>query len=314
MKRSHVLASGLLSVALVAMSVPGAHAAESSASHYMPGFLGQGGFAFAPERGLNMRDVTLWHQGDIDKTVLPGGVAYDASTESYMNVIEATYGLDYSIFGGQYSVGIRVPFGYVSVKGKTQRGDGTWKRFDDDKFGLGDIELVPLQLNWQRGNFHLEVSQSIIAPTGAFDDDDMANVGLGHWSFDTIGAVTWHNQSTGTEVSFALGLMHNAENTRTKYHSGNETHTDIAINQYLTDDFAIGIRSYRLNQLHRDTGKGAKLGPLEGFSQGIGAGITWTPELSSGDFSFSASYMRDYENRDGRYDAEYAQFSVVWTF
>ena len=308
-KRSTV-AGSLLASSILAAVASGALAAEGSTTHYYAGLQGALGFALPPSPGLSVDNVLWSESGHVDETVLAWEVIDDVDIDTMLDIVVATYAFDARLLGGTYSVAVYVPFGSVSVSGYDASGD----RVDEHAFGLGDVEVVPFQLHWNRGDFYFKLSQSIVLPVGSFDEDRIANVGQGHWSFDTVGAVTYYNPNWGTEVSAALGLMHNSENTDTEYRTQNESHFDFAINQYLTEGFALGIQGYRLNQLKGDSGEGALLGPLEGFSRGIGAGFKWLPAAGHGDLVVSAAYMSDFEARDGRVESEHAQLSVSWTF
>lgn len=300
--------------ALLALSVPAAEAAEGSVSHYLAGLQGELGFALPPPDGLQVRNILWSESGEVDAAVFGDTEYRDVEMHRVLDILAASYGTEAHILGGRYSAALRVPVGWVGVSGDRVGTGGGLSDVDEQSFGLGDIELVPLQLNWRRGDFHFQVSQSLIAPTGYYDEDDPASVGRGYWSFDTVGAVTYYNPTWGTEVSAALGLMHNADSIYVGYHTANESHLDFAINQHLTKGLSLGIRGYRLNQLKRDRGDDTLLGPLEGFSRGIGAGFTWQPVAAQGAFRVSGSYMSDFEARDGRIDGDHAQLSVTWTF
>ena len=309
MARRSGLARILLTSSLIAASGSGAQAAEGGVSHYLPGIAGDLGFALPPRPGLEVTNFVWSHSGEVDATVLAGEVAEDVEVETILDVISASYATEARLFGGTYSFGAILPLGRTELSGELASGS-----FDEERFGVGDITLVPLQLNWSRGNFHFEFTQSIIAPTGTHDEDEIANIGRGYWSFDTIGAVTWMKRDWGTEVSFAWGLMHNAENPDNDYRTHNESHFDWAVNQYLTDSFAVGLRGYRLNQLKADTGEGAILANAEGFQQGWGAGFVWIPAANRGQMQVAGKVMRDYTTRGGRFESEYAQLSMSWTF
>lgn len=308
MRRS-VLARFLLSSSLVVAAVPALHAAEGGVTHYLPGVAADLNFALPPGPGWQVKNVIWSQSGHLDGSVVLGGeVAEDVDIDTVLDIVIATYTTDFTIFGGTYTAGVIVPFGRSEVSGDLAASGGS---FSDDSVGFGDISFIPFQLNWQRGDFYFEVFQSIIAPTGNFDEDEYANVGRGYWGFDTVGSFTWFKQEWGTEVSFSWGLMHNAENTNSEYHTANESHFDWAVNQYITDDFAVGLRGFRLNQLKHDSGEGALVGYAEGFEQGWGAGLVWHP---ADHLTVSGSYMRDSETRQGRFDSDYAQLTVDWTF
>ena len=72
----------------------------------------------------------------------------------------------------------------------------------DDDTGLGDIGLVPAAFFWNAGNFHYNLYELIIAPTGEYDVGNSVIIGRNYWSFDTVAAVTWFNKKTGTDVTF----------------------------------------------------------------------------------------------------------------
>jgi hypothetical protein len=304
----------LLTTSLIATAASGVYAAEGGTSHYLAGIQADLGFALPPAPGLTMRDILWSENGQVDAAVLAAQEHRDVDVHTVLDIVAATYAFDAEFLRGSYSVAVLVPFGSTSVKGNRVEADGSLTGVDENTFGLGDIEFIPLQLNWSRGNFYFKLSQSIIAPTGAYDEDSPANIGKGYWSFDTVGTVTYFNPNWGTELSAAWGLMHNADSEYIGYHTSNESHVDFAISQYLTDSFALSIQGYRLNQLKRDRGDDTVLGPLEGFSRGIGAGFSWTPAAANGTIEVSGSYMSDFESRDGRLESDHAQLAVTWVF
>jgi hypothetical protein len=308
------VAGALLSVALTGASASGVIAAEGGTTHYLPGLQAVTGFALPPARGLTFSNIIWSQNGEVDATVQGSSQYDDVSQHRVLDIVALTYGTDWRLFGGTYSATVRLPFGSVSFQGDRVRSDGSLAYTDETSFGLGDVEFIPFQLNWNRGNFYFMLSQSIIAPTGYYDVDDPASVGRGYWSFDTVGVVTYYNPRWGTELSWALGLMHNADNIDLSYHTSNESHTDFEIRQRITDTFALSINGYRLNQLKRDRGDDTLLGPLESFSQGIGGGFSWAPAAYGGALEITGTYMSDYETRDGALEGDYGQLSVSWTF
>jgi hypothetical protein len=307
---------GAIPFVLIALvSAPGVEAAEGGVTHHLPGLAAELGFALPPSPGWEVTNVFWSQTGSMDRKLAVGGeVVRETEIRTVLDVVAATYATDFTIFGGTYTAGVIVPFGRSELSGSVVGEGGATRSFSDTSIGLGDIAFVPIQLNWTRGDFHFEFLQSVIAPTGNFDEDAFANVGRGYWGFDTVGAATWLRPEWGTEVSFALGLMHNAENTNSEYRTANESHLDWAVNQYITAGFAIGIRGFRLNQLKWDTGEGATVDDMEGFEQGLGAGFVWRPAAAAGQLRISGSYMQTTEVRNGRFETDYAQVSLSWAF
>jgi hypothetical protein len=309
------VATAALAMALIGSAGSGALAAEGATTHYMPGLQAITGFALPPPHGLTFSNIAWSQDGDVDATVQGNSQYDDVTQHRVLDIMDLTYGTDGRFLRGTYSASIRGPFGPVNFVGDRVTSDGSLDPTDETSVGLGDIELIPLRLNWTRGNFHFMLSQSIIVPTGYYDVDDPASVGRGYWSFDTIGAVTYYNPRWGTELSWALGLMHNADSIDLSYHTANESHTDFEIKQRITDTFALSLNGYRLNQLKKDRGDDTVFGYSgEAFSRGIGGGFTWAPAAYGGALEITGTYMSDFEARDGRLEGDYGQLSVSWTF
>jgi hypothetical protein len=173
MIRRPVVTRLLVSSSLALASASGAHAAEGGVTHYLPGVAGALGFGLQPEAGLTVTNIVWSQSGDIDETILAGQIAESVELETVLDIIAVNYTTDWKLLGGTYSVGLRLPFGHTSLNGERIGSSGS---FDDSRFGLGDLEIVPLQLNWNRGDFHFELYQSVIAPTGNFDEDEIAGL------------------------------------------------------------------------------------------------------------------------------------------
>lgn len=81
----------------------------------------------------------------------------------------------------------------------------------------------------------------INAPAGFWERGNLANIGFNRWAFDVNAAVTHLDQSTGLELSSAVGLTFNVENPDTDYKTGTEFHLELAAMQYFSKTFAAGI-------------------------------------------------------------------------
>ena len=49
--------------------------------------------------------------------------------------------------------------------------------------GFSDMVLLPFNLGWTNGDFKYGMAPMIFAPTGEYNQDQLANVGLGYWTF-----------------------------------------------------------------------------------------------------------------------------------
>jgi hypothetical protein len=203
--------------------------------------------------------------------------------------------------------------GYASLDAEIVGPGGGRIGISEDSFNLSDIAFVPLQLNWNAGNFHFKLAEAIIAPTGDYDLDNAINLGRNYWSFDTAGAVTWFNPGSGTEVSVAPGIMFNTENNKTDYQTGTEFLVDFTINQFLSETFAVGLKGYYYKQVSGDSGSGATLGNFKSESVGLGPGFFWTPKSAGGRLMVMGKWLHDFDATN-RFESEYGTLTVAWKF
>ena len=290
-----------------------AKAAEGAASHYLMGLAGDILIAQSPKPGLQV-GTTLWYQtGEVNTAVLEGKVRFSLNLDLFLALASASYTFEKSVLGGTYTMAIGVPFGYANLDASLTGPLGNRLEASDNAFNLSDIAFTPLQLNWHAGSFSFKLAQIIIAPTGAYDTSNLANLGKNYWSSDTVGAVSWINKDTGTGVDIAPGIMANTENDKTNYKTGTEFHLDFNVNQFLSKNFVIGIRGYYYKQISGDSGDGAILGDFKGEAYGIGPGFVWIPTFAGGDLTVLGKWIHDLHT-ENRFDSDYFTFSVGWKF
>ncbi|TFF24850.1 hypothetical protein E3C22_05510 [Jiella endophytica] len=315
MSRCRLVGAGASLAALVAgLSAAGpARSAEGGLSHYLPGLAGDFGLAIAPKPGLQVANVVWWQSGSIDAAVLQGRVDLGLDADIVLDVPVATYTFDGAILGGVYTAGIAVPFGYGKLDAEATGPLGNTLSVGDDSFALSDIAITPLQLNWNSGNFHFKFAETVIAPTGAYDVDDLVNLGRNYWSFDSIGAITWFDPEIGTELSVAAGVMLNTKNEDTDYQTGVETHVDFTANQFLAPTFALGLRGYYYRQVSGDSGSGALLGDFKSEAFGLGPGFLWSPAFAEGRLAIAGKWLHDF-SAENRFKSDYGIVTVGWKF
>ena len=308
---SRVLAFSLLATALFYNAQ--ASAAEGGYSNYIPGTYGDFGMALAPTGTWTLRNDIYYYGADDDKSVRSGKIEVDAELEFLMNFTTVLYKPELTLFGGQYATGVFVPI-LVNAEIEATIVLGPFKQQLDDKVsGLGDIALIPVALYWSAGNYHWSFSQFIVTPTGSYDEADDINTSLNYWSFDTNFALTYLNEQTGKDLSFNLGYIYNTENDKTVYQTGQELHLDVALNQFLSDSFAIGLQGFYLKQITGDDGNGAILGAFKAEAAGIGPALLWSRKFGNQNVTFIAKWVQEFHAQkrlEG--DHIYLSFALDW--
>jgi len=109
----------------------------------------------------------------------------------------------------------------------------TAPRVDDIR--LGDIEFWPVALTWTTWstNLHVDFYGGIYAPSGQFQQNRLANQGLGYWTFEPGLLVSYLGEKNGFEATVYIGYDINTKNPETDYLSGQQFHIDVTVAQHL---------------------------------------------------------------------------------
>ncbi len=273
-------------------------AAEGGYSNYIPGTYGDFGMALAPAEPWTLRNDIYAYGADMDESVRSGRVEVGAELDFLTNFTTVLYKPDFTLFGGQYAGGVFIPLVSIDIESSIDLGPIELEQ-DDSASGVGDIALIPFALYWNKGRYHWSFSHFTVVPTGSYDADDAVNPGLNYWSFDTNFALTYLNEETGRDLSFNIGHIYNTENDDTDYQTGQELHLDWALNQFLSETFALGLQGFYLKQITGDSGSGALLGDFKAEAAGIGPALMWSTDVGSQNVVFIAKWFHEFhaENR-----------------
>lgn len=177
-----------------------------------------------------------------------------------------------TFLGGNFGSYVLLPFANVDLT--TPAGSQT-------KTGLADITVAPF-LCWHAKNFHWATSLDFVLPTGAYDKDDIANIGRNYYTFEPLIAMTYL-ANNGLELSAKFMYDINTENKDTDYQSGDEFHIDYNVG-YHVKKWTFGMTGYYYQQVTDDEadgntvenykGKAMAAGPLVSYSYNPGHFIT----------------------------------------
>jgi len=302
----------LISLSLLYISTVSAQAAEGGYSNYIPGTYGDFAAAVEPPSKLTIRNDLYYYQADGARSVRSGLIEADADLEFIMDFLTLLYKPDVEILGAHYAFGVFIPVVHADIDTDIRLGN-LLVRQQDDVFGLGDVTLIPGILFWNKGNFHFTFAEYIIAPTGEYDTNDLANTGLNYWTFDTDVAMTYLNEKTGQDYSVNIGYNYNTENSDTDYQTGQELHIDYMINQFLSESWALGIHGFYLKQVTGDSGDGAILGDFKAEAAGVGPALLWSPKRFDQKITFIVKWLHEYDT-ERRIEGDHIFASFAMSF
>jgi hypothetical protein len=153
---------------------------------------------------------------------------------------------DIKVLGGNWAQHIFVPLLNVDVT----LPDGAGGTLCDNKFGLGDLIVDPVIVSWHTKNLHAAAGVDTYVPVGAYDENDLANVGRNYWTFEPVVACTYLNGPI--EVSAKVMYDINLENDDTKVESGDELHADFML-AAAVKQWRVGVSGFAYKQVEDDS-------------------------------------------------------------
>lgn len=306
MKRNAVLI--LLTLICV---VPPAWAAEGGYSNYVPGFYGDLMLAIAPSDGWSMRNDIYFYGADGSGSVRSGQVEVEADFSLVYDYLTLLYKPGIEFLGGLAAFGIVPTVGYVDIESSIIAG-GQRLDVSDNSLGFGDLTGAAI-FYWNRDNFHYAWGNYVVAPTGRYDPNRLANTGLNIWTLETDFMFTYHDEDKGREFSLVTGYNYNFKNDDTQYKSGDEFHVDFVLNQFLSDSFALGLGGFYLKQLSGDSGSGAVLGDFKAEAMGLGPNLYYIRDSNDTSVAFVLKWIKEF-NVENRLEGDHIFLSFALSF
>ena len=189
-----------------------------------------------------------------DKMLPRGNVAAAGLNSSVpLLMVQPTYAPETKLWGGQLALGLGFGWGRNTTDADVAvTGIATELHRSDAVTGFTDLYPVA-SLAWTSGNNNWMTYVTGDIPTGAYDPDRLANIGIGHGAVDVGGAYTYFDQAKGHEFSGVLGVTYNLKNDDSGYHNGVDIHLDWAASQFLDSHWQVGLVGYVYGQLTGDS-------------------------------------------------------------
>jgi len=276
-------------------------AEQSGSGHYISGATASFIDAFPGQPGFGAENIFFYYNNANANASrglpLGGNIALNVDASAYADTSLIWYQAPLDILGGSPVFAVAIPYVWAKVSASgvidTRLGSTSPSRSDTAN-GIGDIEFWPVWLGWTNGDFKYDVRCAVYAPSGEYNQSDLANVGLGYWTFEPELTFSWLSSKIGTEVSVFAGLDFNTKNTDADYQSGDIFHLDATVAQHLPllGGFAgVGANGFYFKQFTGDSGSGAKLGSFMAESYGVGPVGSYTRKIGKTQLVFEAKWL-----------------------
>jgi hypothetical protein len=249
---------------------------------------------------------------DIDVFVQALGVAVVTDKK----ILGADYGFIILPSWGHTSVDVKATAnaaGTISVGGISRPfSAGTSLSVEDDQTGLADFFIQPLWLGWHGKHYDIGLSWGAYVPTGAYDVNEIANVGYGFFTSQTQASFYYYPvEDQSTAIMFTPTWEWHSKNVDKDVTPGQNITIEYGIGQYLHERFEIGVHGFHQWQITDDSGDEAVNTETKDMVSGIGGQVTWWAIKDK--CALVAKYVHEYGAED-RLEGQYGQFNVLWVF
>ena len=279
---------------------PSSPAEQTGSGHYTSGATASFIDALPDKPGFVVENIFLNYNDANAGARLPfghGEIALNLNANVDADSLFMMYTFTPKILGGHYAVAASIPYEWSDIKATGTidiLGVPHSKSVSDQASGLVDIEFWPLMLGWTRGDMKYDVRCAVYASSGEYNPGQIANVGLGYWTFEPALTFSWFSRKIGTEVSVFAGMDFNTKNTDDDYQSGDIFHLDATVAQHLPvfgGTAGVGANGFYFKQFSADSGSGAHLGSFEAESSGIGPVISYLRNIGTKQLAIEAKWL-----------------------
>ncbi|MDF3933898.1 SphA family protein [Pseudomonas citronellolis] len=192
---------------------------------------------------------------------------------------------DYQLLGGSFALHAIVPLVDVKVdlNGLSQHNRG-----------LGDVIFGPALGFHHSDKFHSILAFDMIAPTGRYDKNDLANPGRNYWVFEPVYAMSYVDPN-GPNLDAKVMYDFNRKNPDTDYRSGQEFHVDYALGWGFGNGLVAGVGGYFYRQTTNDRQDGERIEDNKGRSFAIGPSLKYS---GAGGWFVTAKWSKETEVRN----------------
>jgi len=316
----HRCGRGLLGFGLASCLLMSVHAlaSEGGTGHYVPGAVATMIDLAPTQPGWVIEPIYLHYEGDVgltDEIPIAGIDVFGLKATSDVALLGGFYTFEQPVLGAHYSVGVMLPYVWMTVEGEieTVLGDLSVR---DTASGFGDLTLIPAMLGWKDGPWQYNAALTVYAPTGDYEVGRLANPGLNYWSFNPWAGVSYNNPKNGFNAALHGGLVLNTENPDTDYRSGVMTHLEGSVQQLLPVGrgfLSIGAEAFWLEQVTADSGQRPVLGDFKGRTAGIGPVLGYVLPMGEQNFVAELRWLPELETKN-RLEGDYVWLKLVYQF
>lgn len=220
-----------------------ANLSGSELGHFNPGLPNIRDF-FVPDPGFYYIQYNFYYTSDTYKdrhghslnkvAVGPIDVSIDVDLDIFVIVPMCVWISPWKIAGARWGAYIAPAFGNTSFGAALDLEIGRGRKIKESQFAPGDLYLQPIWLGWKFDHWDFAFGYGIYFPVGKYEKNAVDNVGLGFWTNQFQGALSWYPwKNRGTAVSMAVTYEINSKKEDTDITPGSHLSLNWGVSQYL---------------------------------------------------------------------------------
>lgn len=171
-------------------------ASAGEMGHYVAGSWSPRDVIAAPPGLIAIAPYLAFYSADEART--GSGVPIDgrnglyAGTDAWMFTPVIVFAPKTQLLGADWNITVVPAYGEAGANARLSAFGENITLFETNRTAIGDTYVVPATLTWKLDDYwSVSAQYAFWAPTGSYDAQRADNVGLGYWSHDFRGTVSW---------------------------------------------------------------------------------------------------------------------------
>jgi hypothetical protein len=255
-----------------------------------------------PEPGWVVSVTSIWYDGSLKGSrgaPISGEVSAGIDMKVSYTMTNLTHIWDTGKGPWNYASAIGVPVQYTDIDAAITGPRGRTLGTSDSGTQFADALVTPIAAGYHFDELnHIAFSLPIYVPTGAYNENRLANPGQNNYTFMPTVAFT-HLDGKGGELTLSSGLEFYTENDATDYRNGNIFTLDALWTHGFGSGWSAGLAAGYIQQITDDKGDTADaLNGFRGRSVGAGPVIGWAGKFADAQANISARWVPEFDTKN----------------
>lgn len=255
-----------------------------------------------PEPGWVMSLTSIWYDGSLKggrSVPVVGELSSGLDMKVSYTMANFTHVWDTGKGRWNYASAIGVPVQYTDITANLSGPRGRTLGTDDSGTQFADMLVTPFAAGYHFDERnHISFSLPIYLPTGAYNDNRLANPGQNNYTFMPTVAFT-HLDGTGGEFSLLSAIEFYTQNDATRYRNGNIFRLDALWTHGFGGGWNAGLAAGYIQQISDDKGETADfLHGYRGRSVGMGPAIGWTGKFADAQANINVRWVPEFDTKN----------------